>query len=376
LIQHPEDIATLNDLRTSTPRHQSELPFSVETSIRGGHNQALLDYLSSPEIAHADKLSLLRRRYRHRLFLSGARDIVEGRPVTSGFSDTTAAADEAIESALALTGKSKGFAVLALGRLGTGEFDCLSDADLLFVREKKLSSSTGANIAGEVVQALSAYTNEGTVLAVDVRLRPRGGEGELTITPEQLKSYLLTDALPWEALTYTKLRFVAGDKRLGEKALSAAQDLGDRFAGEPGFGASVREMRDKLEKQDKAPNLKTSAGGMYDIDFLIGYMLIKHGIHTAEGNARQRLQKLGQAAMLKQADLQTLLDAVDLFRTVEHAIRLATGRPGKWLPVSEQVRCSVEQLTRQMLNIDSGIELESHLGETRRQVRDIYERTI
>jgi glutamate-ammonia-ligase adenylyltransferase len=376
LVQHPEDIAALNELRTSSPRHQSELPFSVNTSIRGGHNQALLDYLSSPGISHTDKLSLLRRRYRHRLFLSGARDIVEGRPVASGFSDTTAAADEAIESALAITGRCKGFAVLALGRLGTGEFDCLSDADLLFVREKKLGANSAANIAGEVVQTLSAYTNEGTVLAVDVRLRPRGGEGEITITPEQLQAYFLTDALPWEGLTYTKLRFVAGDKRLAQKAIFAAQDLRERFARDPGFGSSVREMRGKLEKQDKAPNLKTGAGGMYDIDFLISYLLIKQGIHTAEGNTRHRLQKLGHAAVLKQADLQTLLDAVDLFRTVEHAIRLATGRPGKWLPVSEQARCSVEQLTRHMLNVDPGVGIESHLIETCRHVRGIYDATL
>ena len=69
------------------------------------------------------------------------------------------------------------------------------------------------------MHALAAYTREGTLFAVDARLRPRGGEGELVITPGELERYLAEEAQPWEALTYTKLRFVAGAKAIADSLL-------------------------------------------------------------------------------------------------------------------------------------------------------------
>ena len=62
------------------------------------------------------------------------------------------------------------------------------------------------------MQALAAYTRNGMVFPVDTRLRPRGGEGELLVTPVQLALYCEQAAQPWEALTYTKLR-ISADRR-------------------------------------------------------------------------------------------------------------------------------------------------------------------
>ena len=74
---------------------------------------------------------------------------------------------------------------MALGRLGTAEFDLLSDADLLFVRDDRTGSREPATKAAEqLMEALSAYTRDGTVFPVDARLRPRGAEGELVVTAD------------------------------------------------------------------------------------------------------------------------------------------------------------------------------------------------
>jgi len=372
LVRHPEDVANLADLRQSSSRHQSATLFTPDDPIRSSHSDLLVKYLTSKEVPPAEKLMLLRRRFRHRMFLSGARDVYEARPVFASYSDTTVAAEEAILAAFSMT-RSKEVAVMALGRLGTREFDILSDADLLFVRRPEVSSADATRVAEELMHALSAYTSEGTVLAVDVRLRPHGNDGELTATPDQLHSYFNHEAQPWEALTYTKLRFIAGDEQLAADALAALDTGYQRFRSSANLAASVREMRAKLEEADPVTNIKTGPGGIYDIDFAIAYLLIRHGIRTAEGNTRQRLQRLGQARAVSPNDLQTLLDALEFWRALEHVTRLATGRPQRSIPVGEHARRSVEEL---MARISPSGNLDMVASSTRAAVRSIFEKLV
>ena len=374
LIRHPEDVASLNDLRTSSTRHQNEVLFATDDLIRGGHSEGLEDYLASDALTWSEGMALLRRRFRYRMFLSGARDVIEARPVFASLADTTAAAEEAIAAAWAMVGRPKGMAILGLGRLGTGEFDCLSDADLLFVRDKRVSAKRATSVAEEVVQALSAYTNEGSVIAVDMRLRPHGREGEMTATVEKMREYFAKEASAWESLTYTKLRWIAGDERLGRKAEGAAIEICDRFAGDPAFAEEVRQMRAKLENAE--PSLKTVPGGSYDIDFLSAYLVIKHGVHTASGTISDRLKAAGRAGLLESHDLQDLLDAMELFRTVDHAIRLVTARAAKTIPVSEGAHRSVTELVSRMLSRPLQGSLEETMKASWSRVRGIYDSTL
>jgi glutamine synthetase adenylyltransferase len=90
-------------------------------------------YLADSWAVQDEKVAMLRRHFRHCMFLSGARDVTERRPIYSSLADTTAAAEDAICAAFSIVGAPPGLAVLALGRLGSREFDLLSDADLLFV---------------------------------------------------------------------------------------------------------------------------------------------------------------------------------------------------------------------------------------------------
>ena len=374
LVRHPEDVASLNDLRSSSARHQDEVVFSTDDLIRGRHSAGLEDYLASDALTWSEGMALLRRRFRYRTFLSGARDVIETRPVFASLVDLTSGAKEAIAAAWAMAGRPKGMAILGLGRLGTGEFDCLSDADLLFVRDKRVSAKRAMTVAEQVVHALTAYTNEGTVMTVDMRLRPHGREGEMTITLEKLASYFENEASAWEALTHTKLRWIAGDETLARKAESAALKLRERYAGDPGFADEVRQMRAKLEKSE--PSLKTLPGGSYDVDFLVGYLIIKHGVEIAEGTISDRLKKLGNAGFLSSRQVQDLLDAMELFRTLDHAVRLVTGRTAKTVPVSETSYRLVTELVSKMLSRPPEGTLDDELKGTWKRVRAIYDSSV
>jgi glutamate-ammonia-ligase adenylyltransferase len=363
LVRHPEDIVNVADLRLSSSWNW-ETPGS----------ECFEDQLRSGEVSHSEKLALLRRRFRHRIFTSGARDVLESRPVFASLADNTAAAEEAIGAAFGIAGVG-GLAVMALGRLGTREFDCLSDADLVFVRDESLTANEASRVAEEMIHALSAYTNEGAALSVDVRLRPHGSDGELTITADQMEGYLRDEAQPWEALTYTKLRFIAGCERTALRAVGAAESLFD-CAAKNDFVEEVRRMRVKLEQSDDDQSIKTGRGGLYDIDFIVGFLQIRHGVRTIEGNMRQRLQKLSRAGLIGEQDTQLLLDGLDLWRTLEHVTRLATGRAQRSLPISENARKSVGQLVARIYSPELAVELDTSIERTRENVRGVFERIV
>ncbi len=178
--------------------------------------------------------------------------MIELRDVYESFADTTAAAEDVMAAAFCLAGAPEGLAVMALGRLGSGEFDLLSDADVLFVCGEEDDRIALTRCAEQMMHALSAYTREGTVFPVDARLRPRGGEGELLFTPTQLAAYFEHEAQAWEALMYTKLRFLAGSQTLGERATAALKTLFERFAADAGFAAGGPRNEDEAGSRGAA----------------------------------------------------------------------------------------------------------------------------
>ena len=111
--------------------------FDDALGLGGAASDPIFAYLANSGAPYSDKLSMLRQQYRHRVLAAGARDILERREVYTSLAATTAAAEDAIAAAFTIAGAPQGLAVMALGRLGSGEFDVLSDADLLFIGEQE-----------------------------------------------------------------------------------------------------------------------------------------------------------------------------------------------------------------------------------------------
>ena len=397
LVRHPEEISTLEQV-DPTPSADSGLLFADMPD----RPTAPPWWAIAPDTTLQDKYAQLRRDFRRAIFVSAARDVVTHRPPRQSVAQTSAAADRAIAAACAIAlggpplsrnnedsggppssqrsgaterqgGDTSHFAILALGRLGTREFDLLSDADLLFVRDPALSEWDAGRLAERVMEALSAYTREGTTFSVDARLRPRGGQGELVVTPAQLEDYFRGEAQAWEALTYAKLRLVAGSAELGRAACRARDLLLDRFAPDPQFFPAVREMRGRVEKQETGWNLKTSPGGLYDIDFLAGALAVRGRLRPLCADISTRLGQLHEQSLLSTPDFSLLERAAVLLLSLEHAIRLATGRARKELPSAEHARDASEKLAGwfagRPFSHPQGIEVMA-------QVREVFDRLL
>jgi len=396
LVRHPEELLSLGP-RPSPSVDVPEL-FAQETqSADFSGTPSLIDLIAHTSISHGEKLALLRQFYRHRIFLAGTQDFEQHRAVYDSLRDATTAAFDVIRAAFVLADPPDGFAVLGLGRLGTGEHDLSSDADVLFVCRDQSQRAVATRAAELFMQALAAYTREGTVFSIDSRLRPHGMEGELVVTPAQLSAYFAGEAQPWEALTYTKLRPVAGAHDVAHQAAGAVIRSLPRFAADSAFAEAVRAMRTRLERVDpggvsaravapRSPdiigNFKIAPGGFYDVDFIASFLLVRSAAAGASqswfprGNIRETLAGLSRVGALSQADCDALDRAAELLRATEHVVRLVQGRARKSLPTASHARLTVEKLVAQVLRRELPDGLEIELRRTAQQVRELFNRLV
>jgi glutamine synthetase adenylyltransferase len=161
LIRHPEEIATLADMGAIPAPPGSGYLFDSPLGAPRSARDPIFGYIASSDADDSEKLSLLRRHYRHRIFTSGARDLTELRDVYTSLAAATAAAEDAIATAFAIAGSPPDLCIMALGRLGSSEFDLLSDADLLFICEEGADRVACTKSAERIMQALAAYTRYG-----------------------------------------------------------------------------------------------------------------------------------------------------------------------------------------------------------------------
>jgi glutamate-ammonia-ligase adenylyltransferase len=370
LVRYPAEVSLLEQIGEPRLAGAADL-FVDERQSTTAIADPMLDYLAQGKAPAAEVMSILRQHHRQRVFLSGARDLFLLREVFESLSDNTVAADDAIKAAFAIAGAPAGFAVVGLGRLGAREFDLLSDADVVFVRDERSPNEDMLRAAERIMETLTAYTRDGTVFPVDARLRPHGREGELIVTPGQLSAYFEQEAKPWEALTYLKMRHIAGDREVADRALDAVRREIARIAERPDFEVELNDVRSRLERSEASPNFKTGPGGVYDLDYLAGVLQVRHQVWLA-GNLRDRVRLLNNAGLLPAGEFERVAESALFLRTVEHLVRLVTGRARKWLPVAEHPHRSVQQLLRRFLDVKGIFDPEERLTDVLRQTRAIY----
>ncbi len=376
LVQHPADVVALERVALASggarplfapAAAHHVLPASSEPLS----SDAVFGYLSLPAVERQEASALLRQHYRRCVLLSGARDLFQARDVFDSLEENTATADAAIQAALAINRAPAGFAALALGRLGSREFDILSDADLLFVRDERSDPVQMQRLAELVMETLADYTREGAVFAVDTRLRPHGREGELVVTPTLLHSYFTREAQPWEALTYLKLRQVAGDRELGNRTLERVRAGIAEVAARPDFTASLANMRTRLEQSENSRTFKKMPGGVYDLDYLAGTLQVRRQLWLA-GNLAERLRLVHQHGLLGSSEYDVLQQSARELRTAEHVVRLVIGGSRKWLPVGEHASHSVRVLLSRAFGDNDAFDPELRLAQTAERARSIF----
>ncbi len=394
LIRHSEDILDLKAVVEAAdacspagrPARWDEVdleprpPFEYSPELQ----QMLLRQVSVEE-----KSTWLRQYYRRRMLQIQAESICRRHPIFSTLSETSdlaegvirAAYEIAVESVCRSTGRPRPeipMHIIALGRLGMREFDLASDADLVFALPDQGSAERvwWVQVVERLIEIISSYTREGMIFSIDTRLRPSGRDGELVQTEASFKTYFAERAAAWEAITYMKARAVAGDVRRGTEFLTELQDLGWRRYGLSGeLAPLLLGMREKLEKElGHSRPMKAGAGGYYDIDFILMYLRLRDaGIFFESLNTPQRIRVIENTGGLSTRQASVLHDTAVFFRSLDHAIRVATGHSSSKVPNSLAQQQNLAELIGRWSEIKPAAQpLGSLVQEVRQSTRVMF----
>jgi glutamate-ammonia-ligase adenylyltransferase len=318
--------------------------------------------------APLNDIGALRRFYRREMFRIQAASICLRESVFSTLDSTSALAEFVIARAYRIAleralGHARSHAtlakpfhdpqsemmVVALGRLGMREFDLSSDADLLFIipEAEAHRQRFWTRVAEHLIEILTAYTGDGTILSIDTRLRPNGRAGMLVQTESTYADYFSNKAEAWEGIAYMKARGVAGDTDRATAFLNELQEVDWRRWGQSGRSRKdLRQMRLRLQReQDAVAPLKAAKGGYYDADFILMYLRLKAaGMFFKSLNTPERIDVVEKTGHIDRLDAQFLLEATTYFRALDHALRVLTGRREESIPAAPERREMVAEL--------------------------------
>jgi glutamate-ammonia-ligase adenylyltransferase len=230
------------------------------------------------------------------------------------------------------------FAVFGLGKFGGRELGYASDIEVLFAYEgagrtngrKALENSEYfERLVQAVLQSIEAK-QEG-IFHLDVRLRPHGGKGLLANQLAELRTYYSPVGLsaPFERQALIKLRFVAGDERLGRE-VEAYRDA-FVYSGAPWDLAAALDLRHRQIKELVEPertNVKYSPGGLLDVEYAVQYLQLMHGHaypRLRTPSTLEALAALGEIGLLGQEESKLLREAYLFLRTLIDALRIVRG---------------------------------------------------
>jgi glutamate-ammonia-ligase adenylyltransferase len=236
-------------------------------------------------------MNAVRRLHREQMFRIGMQTLsgrIGPQAAGRGFTNLANAAMRTLSAAaLAETERLGGamtgaVAVIALGKAGSGEMTAGSDLDLMTVYDappEAVSEKKGwaadvfyVRFTQRLISALSAHTGEGGLYDVDMRLRPSGSKGPVSVRLSGFDAYYGQEAATWEFMALTRARVVwASDPSFGAATASAIEKALRRPRPGIDVAAEVRAMRDLMARERRPDgfwDLKLAPGGLVDAEFV------------------------------------------------------------------------------------------------------------
>jgi [glutamine synthetase] adenylyltransferase / [glutamine synthetase]-adenylyl-L-tyrosine phosphorylase len=366
----------------------------------GGADEAALEARLRATLAigegYEDRLDRARITVRERLFVIGARMLSGELEPGDASLEISALAVAALRVVLDLVtdeltrvhGRPPGgrVAIVAMGKLGGREMTATSDLDLLAIydHDPEATETVGgrpvapsvwfARLTQRLIAALSAPTAQGTLYAVDMRLRPSGRKGPVAVHVGGFADYQRKEAWTWEHMALTRARVVAGDPQLGREIEAIVRDVLTMPRKDAKVKRDIVEMR-RLLAQEKGEadlwDLKQVAGGMVDIEFLVqGLQLMNAHAHPdiLETNTVAALDRIAGAGLIDGASHRSLSEAIDMDVRLTQLLRLCIGTEAGAARAPEALRAFLAT----QCDVASFSMLEATLRERQQSVRALF----
>ena len=306
----------------------------------------------------ADSLEMRLRQQRYGLALAVALGDLAGElpleQVTRLLSDfADGAIDQAVNAALAERvpgAEPEGFAVVAMGKLGSRELNYSSDVDLLLLFDPDTLPRRARDDAGEaavrygrrLIELLQKRTADGYVQRVDLRLRPSPEVTPIALPVNAAISHYESSALPWERAAFIRARAAAGDRALGQRFLDAIRPFVWRRSLDFGVIEDVRQISARIRDHyaqgaELGPgyDLKRGRGGIREVEFFVQIQQMVHGGRDSSVRAPATLDAIEALLAGGRMDGETateLAESYRLLRTIEHRVQMVEDAQTHLLP--------------------------------------------
>jgi glutamate-ammonia-ligase adenylyltransferase len=240
-----------------------------------------------------------------------------------------------------------GFAVVAYGKLGSGELGYGSDLDIVFLHDPCAGEGESdgarplpnevyfARLGQRIIHILTTRTRGGVLYEVDMRLRPSGRAGALVTTLPAFREYQQSQAWTWEHQALVRARAVAGDAALCAGFEAARDEILRRPRDPDKLREDVVAMRERTRAAKAAADsarfdLKQDPGGMIDIEFMVQYWVLRwasaHPDLTGLRDNVSLLAALGGKGLVEAGRARELADAYRRYLSIEHRLKLMERR--------------------------------------------------
>jgi [glutamine synthetase] adenylyltransferase / [glutamine synthetase]-adenylyl-L-tyrosine phosphorylase len=316
-----------------------------------------LDLLISQANGFEEQLDAM-RRYRHEQFLRiGMNDIYGKMKQPEVALQLTNLAEVCLDAACCLatgeltrfgrpmvqnedgTRHEASFAIVAMGKLGGFELNYHSDLDIIYIYdgqgmtdgEKSITNREYfAKLGQKIILVLTTQTREGYAYKIDTRLRPSGNAGPLVTSLESFQSYHKTESQIWERQALTKARVTYGPPALRKAVEEVIGHTVYGAGADPQVRSEIHRLRMRMEVElaketTGSYNIKTGRGGMVDVEFIVQFLQLKHGLEHAEirnCNTLHALDAMLKLGLLPEPDYHALTEGYRFLRRLENRLRI------------------------------------------------------
>ncbi len=235
------------------------------------------------------------------------------------------------------------FSVIGMGKLGSGELNYSSDIDLITVylnsdgistgilnpfgiRHNKISSHEYYCMLTETLSGMMhALTEDGICYRVDLRLRPNGQMGAISLDLDSYRAYYEAWGKTWERLALIRAKPVAGDTGLGESFMRTIEPFAWKRSFDYNDMEEIKELKKKIDTIFDINDVKRGYGGIREIEFFV------HTFQLLYGGERRNLRtgflvnviaELGKEGLLSAEDVKGLSESYLLLRRIEHILQM------------------------------------------------------
>jgi [glutamine synthetase] adenylyltransferase / [glutamine synthetase]-adenylyl-L-tyrosine phosphorylase len=249
------------------------------------------------------------------------------------------------------SGDSKGYFVIAMGKLGGHELNYSSDIDLIvFYDAERAGLAPGVEpsaffvrLTRDLVRLLQEHTGDGYVFRTDLRLRPDPGATQVALSTDAGLTYYESFGQNWERAALIKARVIAGDRQGGVEFLHQLSPFIWRKYLDFAAIADIHAMKRRVHAHKghgriavAGHDIKLGRGGIRDIEFFVQtQQLIVGGRHPElrTTGTLATLAELAKGGWIAPEATEELTCAYLFLRRVENRLQMIGDQQTHTLPV-------------------------------------------